>query len=67
VLGTHPSEAVNFPSFVHSQAAYILLDQHLIGSMIEPLTVGKPGKPIRAGSDGTLQLESMNQDLDNSV
>lgn len=26
VLGTHPSEAVNFPSFIHSQAAYSLLD-----------------------------------------
>lgn len=47
VLGTHPSESVEFPAFIHSQAAYSLLDRHLIGSMIEPLETGSKTKPIR--------------------
>jgi hypothetical protein len=35
VMGTHPDEHEEFPAFVHSQAAYQVLDKHLIGSMIE--------------------------------
>lgn len=64
VLGTHPSETVNFPSFIHSQAAYSLLDQHLIGSMIEPLNIGLKNQPLNSGPS---QLETMNQDLDSSL
>ena len=34
-MGTHPDEHENFPSFKHTQAAYQMLDNNLIGSMIE--------------------------------
>jgi hypothetical protein len=35
VMGTHPDEHEKFPTWVHSQAAYQMLDKHLIGSMID--------------------------------
>lgn len=66
VLGTHPSESLKFPAFIHSQAAYSLLDQHLIGSMIEPIRT-TPGKPEHSALNGPSQLESMNLDLSSSL
>lgn len=35
VMGIHPDETGNYPAYVHSQAAYRVLDSHLIGSMIK--------------------------------
>jgi hypothetical protein len=53
VMGTHPDEHENFPTFIHSQSAYNLLDQHLIGSMID----GNPNRKNKTNNNMLLTMD----------